>query len=98
MSDPVFKAINDMLDIPERPLQPPHLAYSSTKFDEWDEGIMHDVCGKRLAKPIADLLILESQADMTMDSFGMNAEKFVRMVLPMLKKLRAACKEEWEDQ
>ncbi len=99
MNDPVFKAISDMLNVPERPSQPPHLVYSAPKFDEHDDAMMHDILGNdRLAKPVQALLILASQADMTTDSFGLNAERFVRSVLPLLKNLRSACREEWEDQ
>lgn len=91
MEDPVFREINRMLTdkMPERPLQPPHPLPANDVFDEWDNALMHDICGKRLAKPIQDLLITLSQADMTRDSFGLNAEQFVRVVIPQLKQLRA---------
>lgn len=71
--------------------------HETQPFDPWDDDLMHDVCGKRLAKPVQDLLIALSQFDMTKDSFGVNAEQAVRFIYPKLVALREACKEEWRD-
>lgn len=68
------------------------------QFDEWDDGIMHDVCGPSLAKPVQDLLIALAQFDMTRDSFGVNAAETVKFIYPKLVALREACKKEWSDQ
>jgi len=79
---------------------PPSIgSYPEPEFDPWDEATMHDVVGvKRLIQPITDLLVLEAQIKVTEDSFGVNAEKLAQMVIPMLKKLREACVEEFKDQ
>jgi hypothetical protein len=84
--------------IPEKPLQPPHVYPSNDSFDPWDNALMHDICGKRQAKPIADLLILLSQLDMTDKSFGVSPNRFLEMAAPMLRELRAACVDDWKDQ
>lgn len=66
-------------------------------FDEWNSNLMHDICGKRLSGPVQDLLIAYSQFQATRDSFGVDAEKFVQFIAPMLKSLREACIDEWKD-
>lgn len=68
------------------------------EFDEHDDDLMHDVCGgPRLAEPIQNLLLSLSQFRKTEDSFGVNAERAMSILIPQLKALRAACKKEWED-
>lgn len=66
-------------------------------FDEWNDNLMHDICGKRLAGPIQNLLIAYSQFNKTKDSFGVDAEKFVQFITPMLAHLREACIDEFKD-
>lgn len=67
------------------------------KFDEWDANLFHDLCGKRQGPVIQDLLILLSQVDMTEASFGVNGDKFMKMAVPMLKKLREACLDDFKE-
>lgn len=65
-------------------------------FDEWDDAMMHDLLGSDLlAKPVQDLLIALSQTDITKNSFGLDAERFVQFIYPKLIALRDACKEKW---
>lgn len=67
-------------------------------FDEFDDGIIHDVCeGPILAKPVQALLITLSQMKKTEDSFGLNAELAMKQLYPLLVDLRKACKQIWED-
>ncbi len=105
MNDPVMKVIHEMF-IPEKPLQPSH--YITTEvarleeleprgFDEWDNDLFHDLCGKRQGPVVQDLLILLSQVDTTEASFGVNADKFMKMVVPMMKKLREACLDDFKE-
>ena len=68
-----------------------------TTFDEWNNELFHDLCGKRQGPVIQDLLILLSQLDATKDSFGVSPTRFLEMAVPMLKKLREACKEDFKD-
>ena len=76
------------------------LAYhEALPFDEFDDDLMHDVCGSRLAKPIQALLITLSQIDMTKASFGEPDSKLaLKKIIPELTALRKACVEEWRDQ
>lgn len=87
--------------IPERPLQPPHDLGESIPFNEYDEGIMHDVVGnKRLAKPIQELLEILCAITAVNGSFGddtINKAKAFDQILPQLKALREACVDEWRD-
>ncbi len=67
-------------------------------FDPWDDGIMHDVCG-RLAKPVQALLITRSQLKRILGSFGeqtVDKAKMLDQIMPELDALYEACKEEWE--
>lgn len=69
-------------------------------FDEWDDNMMHDICGERLAKPIQTLLITLSQIKIIEGSFGpesANKDKILAAILDELKDLRKACIEEWRD-
>lgn len=71
----------------------------SETFNPWDDAMMHDILGnERLAKPVQSLLITLSQINTTDDSFGVNAERALAMIIPDLKKLREACIEEWRNQ
>lgn len=74
-------------------------AAENQAFDEWDDAIMHDVMGnERLAKTAQALLIALAQIDMTKDSFGLDAERTVKFLVPLLKDFRKAIVEEWRDQ
>lgn len=100
MNDPVFRAINRMLDdVPDRPTQPPITHSESIPFDPFDDDLMHDVLGNdRLAKPVQALLMLLWEIEATKGSFGLDDGALARAVLPKLIALREACKDEWRDQ
>lgn len=66
-------------------------------FDEYDDGLMRDVCGERLAEPVQALLVTLSQIKTTLGSFGVDKSLAFDMLLPDLEKLRKACVEEWGD-
>lgn len=70
-------------------------------FDIYDDDLMHDVMGnERLAKPVQGLLITLDQINMTHGSFGkeaMNAQVAMDAIVPLLKALRAAVKEQWQE-
>lgn len=66
-------------------------------FDEWDNDLFHDLCGKRQGPVVQDLLILLSQVDATKDSFGVNGDRFMKMAIPMLQKLREACLDDFKE-
>jgi hypothetical protein len=68
----------------------------SIPFDVHDDLLMADLCGKDLAPVIQDLLILETQIQATADSFGVNAERLARAVIPLLKTMREKFKDKWE--
>lgn len=75
------------------------LCHEPQPFDETDDDLMHDLLGnERLAAPVQALLITLSQIDLFENSFGLDKAKAFDAILPDLIKLRAACKEEWEDQ
>lgn len=67
-------------------------------FDEYDEDLIEDVVGKKLAKPVHELLVSLHQIEMIQGSFGEpdKAKAFDRL-LPELKSLREAVKDEWRD-
>lgn len=87
--------------IPERPLQPPHqLAGDAPTFDEHDDDLMRDICGKRLAKPVQELLLSLRDIKAVNRSFGeacLDRGKLLDILLPELEALREACVEEWRD-
>lgn len=68
------------------------------EFDETDDGIIHDVCeGPVLAEPVYNLLQTLRHIHLYENSFGLDKAKAFDAILPDLKKLRAACKQIWED-
>ena len=66
-------------------------------FDPWDDALMHDLFGKRLAEPMADLLQAIDQFDMTKDSFGADAERAIAFLVPKIRKLREAAIDKMRD-
>ena len=93
---PIFKAaLSSMKDLPSQP--PHHQDVPQDVFDEWNNELFHDLCGKRQGPVVQDLLILLSQVDTTEASFGVNADRFMRMAVPMMQKLREACKDDFKD-
>lgn len=85
-------------DVPDRPLQPPHKGNPPVEFNEYDYSIVHDVMGNdRLAKPMQALLEQLAVFEMTDRSFGADRSRAFEIVLPLLRDLRQACKDEWED-
>lgn len=103
MKDPLYEYMNEVLDDTERrkPYAPNLVTYpeKAPEFDPWDDGIVHDVVAvKRLIKPIQELLILTQQIDITEESFGVNPNQLTKLVVPLLKNLEKACREEWEDK
>ena len=71
--------------------------HEEQKFDEWDNELFQDLCGKRQGPVIQDLLILLSQVDATEASFGVNGDRFMKMAVPMLQKLREACLDDFKE-
>lgn len=68
-------------------------------LDIYDDALMSDVCGERLSKPVQGLLITLDQINMTHGSFGkeaMNNQTAMDALLPLLKELRKAVKEQWQ--
>ena len=88
------------MNYPERPLQPRQPQFDeSIPFDEFDDGIMHDVLGNdRLAKPVQALLLKLRQINITEASFGADAVRVLMALLPDLRRLREACEDEWRDK
>ena len=83
--------------IPERPLQPGYVQPANEQFDPWDDALMHDLFGKRLAGPMADLLQAIDQFDKTKDSFGADAERAIAFLVPKIRKLREAAIDKMRD-
>lgn len=68
------------------------------EFDETDDGIIHDVCeGPTLGDPVYSLLNTLRDITRTAGSFGVDKAKAYDLLLPDLNKLRAACKQIWDD-
>jgi hypothetical protein len=65
------------------------------KFDPMDGALMHDLFGKRLAVPIASLLIAWEQVQDTEQSFGADRDKVFDFLRPHLAALKDACEEEF---
>lgn len=74
-------------------LQPAHDVGPSIEFDPFDDDLMHDLFGKRMAGPIGDLLQLYRAVMLTKGSFGMDDKRFADLVVPMLKSLHEEAKE-----
>lgn len=72
------------------------------EFDEYDDALMHDVMGnERLAKPVQALLITYRQIKLSHASFGeefTNAKAAMESLMPLLKSLRAAVREQWQEE
>lgn len=84
--------------IPERPLQPPHRPeFDPIPFNEYDDGIMHDILGKRFGPVVQEILEKLHAYEMTRDSFGADSNKAMEYIYPSLVALREACKDEWRD-
>ncbi len=66
------------------------------KFDPWDEDLMIDICGAKLAGPMATLLLALEQVEKTQESFGVDADKTVSFLVPKIAALRDACIAEME--
>lgn len=84
-------------------MNPMDLAYHEVvPFDECDDDLMHDVMGnERLAKPVQALLITYRQIKLSHDSFGeehTNAKLAIDALMPLLKALREAVKEQWLEE
>ena len=67
-------------------------------FDEYDEDLMKDIFGGRLAKPAQELLVSLHQIEMIQGSFGEpdKAKAFDRLLVE-LKAFREAAKDAWRD-
>lgn len=77
------------------------LCHEPQEFDEYDDALMHDVMGnERLAKPVQALLITYRQIKLSHASFGeefTNARAAMDALMPLLKALRTAVREEWQE-
>ena len=93
----IVKPMAYLNEAPDRALQPTH-EVAQPGFDPWDDALMHDLCGKRLGPVVANLLIALDQIDMTKDSFGVDAERAVKFLHPLLVDLKKAVIEDWADQ
>jgi hypothetical protein len=65
-------------------------------FDIYDDDLMSDLCGK-LGPSIQALLLAERQIHITEESFGLDSQKAVQMLKPLLADLRAAVKREFDE-
>lgn len=85
--------------VPERKLQPDD-PEPSIPFDEWDDGIMHQILGsERLAKPVQSLFQTLRQIDMIKRvGFDLDAQKALDTILVDLRRLYEACEDEYRDQ
>ena len=74
---------------------------SAPSFDEWDDDLMQDLFGKRIAGPAADLLQAYAQIAKVADSFGfVSAEakaKALDFILPKILAFREGAKDQWRD-
>lgn len=66
------------------------------RFDPWDDGLMRDMFGDRMAPVLAELLIKLEQIDKINASFGADKEKSYDFLIPTLYKLRDACGAEFK--
>jgi hypothetical protein len=72
--------------------------YEPAPFDIYDDDLIHDLCqGTKIAKPVQALLITLEQIETTNGCFGANDSLAMKALLPILKKLREAVKDEWRD-
>lgn len=60
---PMDRVTEHLLQTPDRPANPPELPQQ--EFDESDDALMRELCGKRLAKPIQSLLERLSDSSFT---------------------------------
>lgn len=81
------------------PIFPKSLAeeFKEHTFDVFDDDLMHDLCGKKLSKPIQTLLISLLEIERTEASFGADRIKVFEQLIPELQALRSALKDEWRD-
>jgi hypothetical protein len=61
------------------------------RFDPWDESLMNEMFGPRLAVPLASLLIAVEQIENTERSFGSDHDKVFDFLRPHLAALKDAC-------
>ena len=96
---PIFRGILSAIsgDLPERPLHPPARP-AAPEFNVEDYSIVHDVMGNdRLAKPMQELLETLAVIELTIDSFGADKARAFDRLYPLLKDMRQALKEQWEE-
>lgn len=68
------------------------------QFDEFQEEHVAEVVGKRLAKPVQDLLLALRQIIITERSFGVDKARAYDSIIGPLHELHAACIDQWEDK
>lgn len=68
-------------------LQPAHDVGPSEEFDPFDDEQMERLFGKRIGKPVGDLLQLYRDVKLAKGSFGMDDARFAERVMPILKQL-----------
>jgi hypothetical protein len=73
------------------------VCHPEKSFDEYDDDLMADLCGK-LGPSIQALLLAERQIHITEESFGLDSQKAVEMLKPLLANLRLAVRREFDDQ
>lgn len=78
-------------------ITPPHVVADPQPFDAYDDDLMHDVLGnERLSRPVQTLLMTYLEVMRVQGSFGtLDKARFFERVLPELRSLYQACKEEW---
>jgi hypothetical protein len=66
------------------------------RFDPWDDALMDELFGARLAGPLSALLIALEQIEKTEQSFGPDKAKAFDFIRPYIAALKDGCQKEFE--